>query len=126
MTATVIFASFLVAASPVIHLAQAPAPAQKKFSHADQIAAYASAIVGTAQAEKLCPGYRRNPTNMAALRSWMAIQDADKAALQRETTAAVQKMGAQIKSIGATSWCSSIVGLFGPEGTLARGLLDAK
>jgi hypothetical protein len=125
MTATVIFASLLLTtASPIIQKAQAPAP--QKFTHSDQIAAYASATVGVAQAEKLCPGYRRNLTNMVALRSWMEIRDADKLELSRETTAAERKMAAQIKTVGAASWCSSIVGLFGPEGTLARGLLDAK
>jgi hypothetical protein len=125
MTATAIFASLLmITGSPIIQTAQAPAPSG--FSHSDQIAAYASATVGAAQAEKLCPGYRRNPTNMAALRTWMEIQDADKVELSREATAAERKMAAQIKAVGAASWCSSIVGLFGPEGTLARGLLDAK
>ena len=125
MTVTAIFASLLITtASPIVQNAQAPAP--RKFTHSEQIAAYASATVGVAQAEKLCPGYRRNPTNMAALRTWMEIKDADKLELSRETTAAERKMAAQIKAGGAASWCSSIVGLFGPEGTLARGLLDAK
>jgi hypothetical protein len=125
MTVTAIFASLLmIDASSIIQLAQAPAPGG--FSHSDQIAAYASATVGVAQAEKLCPGYRRNPNNMAALRTWMEIQDADKVQLSRETTAAERKMAAQIKAVGGASWCASIVGLFGPEGTLARGLLDAR
>src|SRR5580704_2572766 len=114
MTATAIFSSLLmITASPIIQKAQAPGG----FSHSDQIAAYASATVGVAQAEKLCPGYRRNLANMAALRTWMEIQDADKLELSRQTTAAERKMAAQIKAVGAASWCSSIVGLFGPEGT---------
>jgi hypothetical protein len=33
---------------------------------------------------------------------------------------------AQIKVVGVESWCASIVGLFGPEETLARGLLETR
>jgi hypothetical protein len=106
-----------------IQMAQAPGPTG--FTHSDQIAAYASASVGVAQAEKICPGYRRNPANMVALRAWMEIKDSDKLELSRQSAAAERKMTAQIKTGGAANWCSSIVGLFGPQGTLARGLLDA-
>jgi hypothetical protein len=102
----------------------APAPAQ--FTHADQISAYASAVVGVAHAEKTCPGYRRNLANMVALRNWMAIRDGDKAELSRRTAEAEREVTAKINELGAQSWCASIVGLFGPEGNLARGLLDAK
>ena len=58
-----------------------PAPNPQEFTHSDQIAGYASAVVGVARAEKLCPGYQRNPANMAVLREWMAIQDSDKSGL---------------------------------------------
>lgn len=122
-------AGILIAPLLVVAVASTPQPAPSaptEFTHADQIAAYAAATVGVAQAEKICPGYRRNLANMAALRAWMDIQDADKAELSRQMTAAGRKMTTQIKASGASAWCASIVALFGPEGTLARGLLDAK
>ena len=123
MQAASVLASLLtIAASPILQKAQSPAPGQ--YTHADQIAAYATATVGVAQAEKICPGYRRHPTNMAALRTWMEIKDADKVELSRQTAAAERTMMAKIKAEGASAWCISIVALFGPEGTLARGLLD--
>jgi hypothetical protein len=103
-----------------------PAPSRSEFTHSDQIAGYAAAVVAVTRAEKICPGYRRNSTNMAALRKWMAIQESDKAELARETIDATQKMSTQIEKLGAPSWCASILGLFGPEGTLARGLLQEK
>jgi hypothetical protein len=124
MRAAIVFVPHLV-----IAVASTPEPAPRvptTFIHADQIAAYASATVGAAHAEKICPGYRRNLANMAALRAWMAIQDADKAELSRQMADAERKMAAQIKASSPSAWCAAIVGLFGPEGTLARGLLDAR
>jgi hypothetical protein len=82
--------------------------------------------MGVTRAEKIRPGYRRNPTNMAALRKWMAIQDSDKPELSRQTIDAQKKVSSQIETLGAPSWCASILGLFGPEGTLARGLPEAQ
>jgi hypothetical protein len=103
-----------------------PAPTPPEFTHSDQIEGYASAVVAVTRAEKLCPGYRRSSSNMAALRKWMAIQDSDKPELSRQTAVAQKKIAAQIEKAGAPSWCASILALFGPEGTLARGLLQAK
>ncbi len=123
MLAQIIFAPWLATIATV---QDAPAPAQPEFTHSDQITGYASAVVGVIHAEKVCPGYRRDPANMAALRKWMAIRDSDKAELSRQMIDATQKMSAQIEKLGAPSWCASILELFGPEGTLARGLLEAK
>jgi hypothetical protein len=39
-----------------------PAPNPPEFTHSDQIAGYASAVAGVTRAEKLCPGYRPNPS----------------------------------------------------------------
>jgi hypothetical protein len=103
-----------------------PAPSPPEFTHSDQIAGYASAVVGVTRAEKICPGYRRNLANMAALRKWMAIQNADNLELSRQTTDAQRKIASQIEKLGAPAWCASILELFGPDGTLARGLLQAK
>jgi hypothetical protein len=125
MQATIVFAPLLVI-TVASATQDAPVSAPREFTHSDQIAAYASATVGVAHAEKICPGYRRNLANLVALRAWMAIQDADKAELSRQTADTERKMTAQIKSLGDVAWCANIVGLFGPEGTLARGLLDAK
>jgi hypothetical protein len=124
MYAAIIFAPLLV--TTIATTQDAPAPAPPEFTHSDQITGYASAVVGVTRAEKICPGYRRNPTNMAALRKWMAIQDSDKPELSRQTIDSQKKMSSQIETLGAPSWCASILGLFGPEGTLARGLLEAK
>jgi hypothetical protein len=63
---------------------------------------------------------------MAALRKWMAIQNEDNLELSRQTTDAQQKIASQIEKLGAPAWCASILELFGPDGTLARGLLQAK
>jgi hypothetical protein len=123
MYAAIMFAPLLV----MIAMTQdAPASAPPEFTHSDQITGYASAVVGVTRAEKICPGYRRNATNMIALRKWMAIQESDKPELSRLTSDAQKKVSSQIETLGAPSWCASILGLFGPEGTLARGLLEAK
>jgi hypothetical protein len=125
MQAALVFAPMLVI-TVASTTPDAPAKAPTEFTHSDQIAAYASAVVGVARAEKVCPGYRRNLANMVALRAWMAIRDGDKSELSRQTADAERKMTTQIQASGASSWCASIVGLFGPDGTLARGLLDAR
>ena len=124
MHAAITFVPLLVIA--IASVQDAPGPAPANFTHSDQIAGYASAVVGVTRAEKMCPGYRRNRANMAALRKWMAIQDSDKTELSRQTIDATQKTSTQIEKVGAASWCASILELFGPEGTLARGLLEAK
>ena len=123
MYAAIIFAPLLVT---IAMTQDAPAPAPPEFTHSDQITGYASAVVGVTRAEKICPGYRRNLTNMAALRKWMAIQNADNLELSRQTTDAQRKIASQIEKLGAPAWCASILELFGPDGTLARGLLQAK
>ena len=41
-------------------------------------------MVGVTRAENL-PKRRRNPTNMASLRKWMAIQDSDKPELSSDS-----------------------------------------
>jgi hypothetical protein len=115
-----------IASTQAVPAPSPPAPSPPEFTHSDQIAGYASAVVGVTRAEKICPGYRRNPTNMAALRKWMAIQDSDKPQLSRQTIDAQKKVSSQIEALGAPSWCASILGLFGPEGTHLRGLLEAK
>jgi len=125
MRVAIILAPLLVITAPSV-AQDAGAPAPGKFTHADQIAAYASAVVGVAHAEKTCPGYRRSPATMTALRAWMDIRVGDKSELARQTAEVEQKMSAQIATLGAASWCTSILGLFGPEGTLARGLLEAR
>ena len=72
-----------------------PAPNPPEFTHSDQITGYASAVVGVTRAEKIRPGYRRNPINMAALRNWMAIQDSDKPELSHQTIDAQKKVSSQ-------------------------------
>ena len=123
MHAAIIFAP--IWAITIASTQDSPASNPQEFTHSDQIAGYARAVVGVARAEKFCPGYQRNPANMAALREWMDIQDSDKPELSRQTNAAQQKIASQIQKLGSPSWCASILGLFGPEGTLARGLLEA-
>ena len=124
MHAAIIFAPLLVIT--IAPTQDAPAPAPPEFTHSDQVAGYASAVVAVTHAEKICPGYRRNPATMTALRKWMAIRDSDKSEVSRQTVDAERKMSTQIETLGASSWCASILGLFGPDGTLARGLLRAK
>ena len=89
MHAAIIFAR--IWATTIASTQAVPAPSPPEFTHSDQIAGYASAVVGVTRAEKICPGYRRNLANMAALRKWMAIQDSDKPELSRQTIDARQK-----------------------------------
>ena len=123
MHAAFIFARILattIASTQAVPAPPPPAPSPPEFTHSDQIGGYASAVVGVARAEKICRGYRRNLANMAALRKWMAIQNADNLELSRLTTDAQQKIASQIEKLGAPAWCASILELFGPDGTLAR------
>jgi hypothetical protein len=95
-------------------------------AHYDQIEFYASVIAGAARAEKICEGYRTNITVLGGLRAKMAIRIEDRPEVERRARQAERHLSAQIEQTGVASWCASILGLFGPDGTIMPGLLELR
>jgi len=124
MYAAIIFAPLLVIR--IATTQDAPLQPRQSSRISDQITGYASAVVGVTRAEKNLPGYRRNPTNMAALRKWMAIQDSDKPELSRQTIDSQKKMSSQIETLGAPSLVRFYPWIIWPGGNTRSGLLEAK
>jgi hypothetical protein len=101
-------------------------PSDPGLAHSDQIEAYASIIAGATRAEKACTGYRTNMAALAEVRAKLAIRAADRPELSRLVQAVERKVSVQIEEFGVASWCASILGLFGPDGTIVPGLLELR
>jgi hypothetical protein len=101
-------------------------PSDPGVAHSDQIEAYASMIAGATRAEKVCTGYRTNIATLAGVRTKLAIRAEDRPELSRLVQQVERKVSAQIEELGVTSWCASILGLFGPDGTIVPGLLELR
>jgi hypothetical protein len=83
-------------------------------------------IAGVARAEKVCTSYQANWATLAVVRTKLAIRAEDRPELSRLVQQVERKVSAQIEELGVATWCASILGLFGPDGTIAPGLLELR
>jgi hypothetical protein len=95
-------------------------------SHAERLNVYARALSTTTFAEQACLGYRTNAQKLDLVRTQAGITNAEDQTVAdriRESTAAVTKA---FERTGQDAWCAETYRLFGPDGTLVKGVLGKK
>ena len=110
--------------------AQAPAPAAVPSrvppvipSPAQSLDSYAEAAATTIIAEQSCSGVRLNAGQLTTLRLAARIGAGQEAALEEKLRTRASQLRQQLAMDGRETWCAAASAAFGPDGTVARGVL---
>lgn len=110
--------------------AQAPAPpvAPSRASPAippvaQSLDGYAEVAATTIIAEQSCPGVRLNAGQLTTLRLAARVRAGQEAALEEKLRTRASQLRQQLAADGRETWCAAASAAFGPEGTVARGVL---
>ena len=105
---------FVLAGSAV---AQAPA------SPASPLDNYAEAASTTIIAEQACPGVQVRAGQLTTLRLAARINAGQEPALQEKLRSRASQVRQQLAAVGREAWCAEALASFGPQGTVAKGIL---
>ncbi len=100
--------------------APAPAPLAPALSPLD---AYAEAAATTILAEQNCPGFHLFAGRLTSLRLAAKVAPAQEAALTEKLRGRASALRERLVTEGQSGWCASALAAFGPEGSVARGVL---
>ena len=100
--------------------AQAPGGAPAPLSPLD---AYAEAAATTILAEQNCPGTRLQAGRLTTLRLAAKVAPAQEAALTEKLRNRAAALRQNLAAEGGGTWCANAYAAFGPEGTIAKGVL---
>lgn len=85
--------------------------------------AYAEAAATTILAEQNCPGTRLQAGRLTTLRLAAKVAPAQEAALTEKLRGRAASLRQGLAADGRDAWCANAFSAFGPEGTIARGVL---
>ncbi len=85
--------------------------------------AYAEAAATTILAEQNCPGTRLEAGRLTTLRLAAKVAPAQEAALTEKLRSRAASLRQALATDGRDAWCANALSAFGPEGTIARGVL---
>ncbi|MCJ2141303.1 hypothetical protein [Methylobacterium sp. E-066] len=108
--------SVLVLAGPAS--AQAPSPLAP--SPLDN---YAEAAATTIIAEQACPGIQVKAGQLTTLRLATKVAAAQEAILQEKLRTRATQVRQQLAADGREAWCAQALAAFGPQGSVAKGIL---
>lgn len=93
-------------------------------SHADEIKIFASTLTIAKTASDMCADIKVDMAYLGALRTRMHMTDDDSAtfALESKTYVAALSRGLS-EAPSRQAWCDAVYRLYGPEGTMIRGLM---
>jgi hypothetical protein len=106
----------LVLAGPAC--AQAPAPPTP--SPLDN---YAEAAATTIIAEQACPGIQVKAGQLTTLRLATKVGAAQEPILQEKLRTRATQVRQQLAADGREAWCAQALAAFGPQGSVAKGIL---
>jgi hypothetical protein len=104
----------VVGAGPVG--AQTPAPSSPLDS-------YAEAAATTIIAEQACPGVQVKAGQLTTLRLAARVNAAQEAILEAKLRTRATQVRQQLAADGRDAWCSQALAAFGPQGSVAKGIL---
>lgn len=84
---------------------------------------YADIAATTIIAEQSCPGLRLNAGQLTTLRLAARIGAGQEATLEEKLRTRASGLRQQLAADGRETWCAAASAAFGPEGTVARGML---
>jgi hypothetical protein len=105
-----------VPAPPTPPQAAAPVPASPLDS-------YAEAAATTIIAEQACPGVQVKAGQLTTLRLAARVGAAQEPALQEKLRTRASQIRQQLGADGRDVWCSQALAAFGPQGSVAKGVL---
>jgi hypothetical protein len=85
--------------------------------------AYAEAAATTILAEQKCQGVRLQAGRLTTLRLATKVTPAQEAVLQEKLRSRAGELRQRLAADGAAAWCDAALDAFGPQGTVARGVL---
>lgn len=77
---------------------------------------YATALMASFKAEKVCTGMTRNDARFAYLLSKVGQRPEDEPAMKDALREAAAGLQSGLNKVGAAEWCSNIWRLYGPDG----------
>jgi hypothetical protein len=96
--------------------AQTPAPSAPLDS-------YAEAAATTIIAEQACPGVQVKAGQLTTLRLAARVNAAQEAILEAKLRTRATQVRQQLAADGRDAWCSQALAAFGPQGSVAKGIL---
>ena len=100
-----------------------PAAAQAPAAAASPLDSYADAATTTIIAEQSCPGVQMKAGQLTNLRLAARVNTGQESALQEKLRARATQVRQQLAEVGRDAWCANALASFGPNGTIARGVL---
>ena len=106
--------------------AQVPAPAPRApapAAAASPLDNYATAAATTIIAEQACPGVQVRAGQLTTLRLAARVNAGQEAMLEEKLKQRAMQVRQQLAADGREAWCSEALAAFGPEGSVAKGVL---
>ncbi|MEE7449274.1 hypothetical protein MRF4_16525 [Methylobacterium radiotolerans] len=100
--------------------AQVPASPAAPSSPLDN---YASAAATTIIAEQACPGVQVRAGQLTTLRLAARVNAGQEAMLEEKLRTRATQVRQQLAADGRETWCAQALAAFGPEGSVAKGIL---
>jgi hypothetical protein len=115
----------LALAGPASAQAPAPPPAvpSAPASPLSPLDNYAAAASTTIIAEQACPGVQVRAGQLTTLRLAARVNPGQEAVLEEKLRTRASQVRQQLAADGREAWCAEALAAFGPQGTIAKGVL---
>ncbi len=100
-----------------------PACAQAPVAQASPLDSYAEAAATTIIAEQSCPGVQVKAGQLTTLRLGARVNAGQEAVLQEKLRTRASQVRQQLAADGREAWCAGALAAFGPQGSIAKGIL---
>lgn len=84
---------------------------------------YAAAASTTIIAEQACPGVQVRAGQLTTLRLAARVNPGQEAVLEEKLRTRASQVRQQLAADGREAWCAEALAAFGPQGTIAKGIL---
>jgi hypothetical protein len=84
---------------------------------------YADAASTTIIAEQACPGIQVRAGQLTTLRLATRVNPGQEALLEQKLRTRSTQVRQQLAAVGREAWCAEALAAFGPQGTVAKGIL---
>jgi hypothetical protein len=84
---------------------------------------YADAASTTIIAEQACPGIQVRAGQLTTLRLAARVNPGQEALLEQKLRTRSTQVRQQLAAVGREAWCAEALAAFGPQGTVAKGIL---
>ncbi len=116
MRMALILLPLILAGPAVAQVPAAPAPASALDNYAD-------AATTTIIAEQACPGVQVKAGQLTNLRLAARVNTGQEPVLQEKLRTRATQVRQQLATVGRDAWCANALQAFGPDGSVAKGIL---